>query len=176
MGAILSDCGRYRYRLWRDLEPSLEEAGRKPETVLFLMLNPSTADHREDDPTIRRCVGFARRLGYQRLSVGNLYAFRATDPAQLQEAQDPVGPGNDAHLWKLAREADQIVAAWGANPGPVLEREREVRELVASTTSRIFCLGTTKAGRPRHPLYLPKDTDLEDLPPLYAAAPSEPAR
>jgi hypothetical protein len=163
-GAVISDCGRYRYTLEREWMTGVG-------TCLFVMLNPSTADASEDDPTIRRCIGFAQRWGYRRLAVGNLYAFRATNPKQLWEPNGPVGEfpchepwgchrhnRNDHHLEELADAADRIVVAWGANPGPIDHPPRYVADLLAEHhPDPALCLGTTKSGAPRHPLYVPKD-------------------
>lgn len=146
--AVLSDDGVYRYSLDRTWEASGPRA-------LFVMLNPSTADAHLDDPTIRRCVGFAKAQGCVGLTVVNLYAFRATKPADLWQTADPVGPENDEHLadtltqWRSV--GWPVIAAWGANAEP--HRVRDVMRLgddVAWTA-----LGLTKAGMPRHPLYLP---------------------
>lgn len=137
---------RYRYVLNRELATD-----RNNGTVLFVMLNPSTADRTSNDPTIRRCIGFATRWGFSRLRVVNLYAARATKPADLFALNDPVGPQND---WYLARElerADRIVAGWGHH-GARFDRARHVIE--AHADRRWYCLGTTKDGEPRHPLYV----------------------
>ena len=99
MTAILSPCGRYRYRLERDLGA----IGAMRGSVAFVMLNPSTADATTGDPTIRRCIGYARAWSYAKLIVGNAYAWRSTDPAGLWTADDPVGPENDQHLEQIAR-------------------------------------------------------------------------
>lgn len=146
-GAHISDDGRYRYgliRRWGD-----------GTAATFVMLNPSTADGEQDDPTIRRCVGFARALGCDALLVVNLYAWRATKPEDLWTAEDPVGPENDYRLERhirAAASADRpLVAAWGANA-----REDRVRAVIAMRgADRLTALGVTKDGAPRHPLYLP---------------------
>lgn len=140
--AVCSPCGGYRYTLTR----TWDAAG---PTVLFIGLNPSTADATEDDPTIRRCIGFARDWGYGRLLVANLFAWRATDPRDLACACDPVGPGNDDWLRKCIAEADQAVVAWG-NPGARYDRAATVTAMLPSPC----CLGLTKLGAPRHPLYV----------------------
>lgn len=141
--AVLSTCENYRYELtrhWGD-GPVLE----------FIMLNPSTADGRDDDPTIRRCVGFGKAWGYGSLVVHNLYAFRATDPRALQYAADPIGPDNYAYL--SSSDADFTVAAWGANSAATSWWNGAVAETLSRR--KMFCLGTTKNGFPRHPLYVP---------------------
>lgn len=151
MGAVISDCGRYRYTLEREW---LTGSG----TCLFVMLNPSTADASEDDPTIRRCVRFAQGWGYGRLTVGNLFAFRATDPNQLLHAADPIGPENDRWLARLCDQAQRIVIAWGAHPKAQARAEVAMRHVIdRHPYKRPFCLGATKSGAPRHPLYVPGD-------------------
>ncbi len=150
-GADISPCGLYRYSLWRTWDAS------KP-VVLFVMLNPSTADADVDDPTIRKCMGFARRWGYGTLLVGNLYALRATDPRELDAANLPVGPGDFHALYDLATRADRIVAAWGAKPnrGSYTRREARVLETLSDFGKRdVYALKLTKHGYPWHPLYAP---------------------
>ena len=122
-------------------------------TVLFVMLNPSTADAETDDPTIRRCAGFARRWGFRELAVANLFALRATNPRELWRASDPVGPENDQHLVEMSSRADAVIAAWGAH-GVYRNREQHVLRLLNGT---VEYLGLTKQGHPRHPLYLRAD-------------------
>jgi hypothetical protein len=155
--AVISECGQYRYMLTRDI--ALENPGNFK--TLFVMLNPSTADATEDDPTIRRCISFAKGWGCPSLTVANLYAFRATDPRELkrQPAGKAVGPENDAWLRRLLLEHHrQAVCAWGANADP--ERVEQFLGLALETGSTLWCLGTTKAGQPKHPLYLRRDTPL----------------
>lgn len=147
--ATLSPCRKYRYSLFRWWDKS------KPY-VLFIGLNPSTADETEDDPTIRRCIGFAKKFGFGGICMANLFAFRATDPAVMKMEVDPVGPDNDEWLKKLASEANQVVASWGIN-GTHLDRNHEVKGLIPS----MMCLGETMEGHPKHPLYLPKETELQ---------------
>ena len=146
--AAFSRCGTYRYALWRRWDES------RPH-VLFVALNPSTADDRKDDPTIRRCIGFARDWGYGGLAVANLFAFRATLPAVLREARAPVGPRNDRWLARLAGETGLVVAAWGAY-GRLADRAAEV----APWLGDCHCLGLTAGGAPRHPLYVRRDAPL----------------
>lgn len=143
--AVLAPDGRYRYRLDRHW-------GVGPG-VLFVMLNPSTADATHDDPTLRRCIGFALDWGYASLTVANLYAYRATDPAELKKVTDPVGPECDHYLEQCTGEASLIVAAWGmhAQPG----RVEQVRRLLGP---EVMALAWTKAGQPRHPLYVRGNT------------------
>jgi hypothetical protein len=143
--AEFSPCRRYRYSLWRRWDDG--------PYVMFVGLNPSTADETQDDPTIRRCIGFARDWGYGGLCMANLFAFRATDPADMKAAADPVGPENDASLERLACEAGLVVAAWGVH-GTHLDRARQVA--AARVLGDFTVLGLTADGHPRHPLYLKK--------------------
>lgn len=158
-GAEISPCGTYRYRLWRHWGDSYRR-------LTFVMLNPSTADAKDDDPTIRKCMGFARRLGYSGISIVNLFALRATDPRELTKAEDPVGPENDETLRTALATAHRFVVAWGASTKAkkVFQPRRdwfveECRPLIDD--GRALCLGTTKSGEPRHPLMLSYDTSLE---------------
>lgn len=119
---------------------------------MFVGLNPSTADETNDDPTIRRCIGFAKAWGFSGLVMTNLFAFRATDPKDMKRAADPVGTENDETLVKLAACCGLVVAAWGAH-GSYRGRDREVRALLPN----LHYLKLTKDGHPSHPLYLPGD-------------------
>ena len=141
---ILSPCRTYRYALWREWIGGEGYA-------MFVGLNPSTADEVQDDPTIRRCIAFAKAWGYSGLCMTNLFAFRATDPRDMKIAADPVGPDNDAHLLALSADAGVIVAAWGVH-GSYKGRASAVCKLLPS----LHCLGLTKEGHPKHPLYLRK--------------------
>lgn len=150
--ALLSTCGHYRYELTR---PLAQTETLKP--VLFIMLNPSTADALQDDPTIKRCVGFASREGGSQLTVVNLFALRSPSPKDLLTADDPVGPGNDTVLRDAIQcHADHgvIVVAWGSFSN---ERLQAVAQMLGG---RALCLGTTKDGSPRHPLYVRSDQPL----------------
>ena len=142
-GASFDPGGRYRYLLWRSWDPS------RPR-VAFIMLNPSTADAMRDDPTIRRCLGFARSWGFGSLEVANLFAYRATHPSLLSAVADPVGPENDRYLLGVGQRGQLVVAAWG-NVGSLMNRAQTVSGLL---TCLLYCLGTTTRGQPRHPLYL----------------------
>ncbi len=149
--AELSDDGVYRYALERRWQAEL---GLQSElAVLFVMLNPSTADESADDPTVRRCVSFASSWGYTGVQVGNLFAFRATDPGRLKVATDPIGPENDAWIVRQAQSAALIVAAWGTH-GDYLDRGSAVLALLRATGRPVYCLGVTRSGQPRHPLYV----------------------
>lgn len=149
--AIFSPCRTYRYVLWRWWQQNLP-------AILFIGLNPSTADEQNDDPTIRRCVGFARSWGYGGVCMVNLFAFRATQPADLKKAVDPVGVENDTWLMKMAQETTLIVACWGIHGG-YLKRD----QVVCQHFPHLFCFGSTKHGHPRHPLYIRRDCPLESF-------------
>ncbi|MHC5194686.1 DUF1643 domain-containing protein [Pseudomonas frederiksbergensis] len=144
-GALLSECRTYRYALWRSWETG-------SGYVCFIGLNPSTADETIDDRTIRRCMAFAKAWGYSGMVMLNLFAFRATDPADMLAAVDPVGPDSDRHFLEFTRSAGVVVAAWG-NDGAHLGRHRAVAQIVP----HLHCLKVTKAGYPGHPLYLKGD-------------------
>lgn len=150
--AIISDCGLYRYRLARTWDDQ-----RRP--ACFIMLNPSTADASEDDPTIRRCVGFARGWQCGGIEVVNLFALRATNPNALHVADDPIGPTNDRHIRACAEQCCPIVCAWGVG-GIYRDREKIVMGILRDVGIDVKCLGITKHGRPKHPLYLPGDAEL----------------
>jgi len=119
---------------------------------MFIGLNPSTADEKTDDPTIRRCIGFASDWGYGGLCMTNLFALRATDPHVMMKHSEPVGFENDKYVLELSKQAGIVIAAWGTK-GVFQHRDETVCAMVAN----LKCLGLTKAGHPRHPLYLPKD-------------------
>jgi hypothetical protein len=140
--ARLSRCGRYRYVLERSWG-----CGR---TVLVIGLNPSTADAYVDDPTVRRCVRFAKDWGYDRLLIANLFAYRSTNPKVLLEVDDPIGPSTDRILRETIEEADCVIAAWGARGG-LFKRDRTVLAML----NDVYCIGLTASGKPRHPLYMP---------------------
>jgi hypothetical protein len=141
----------YRYRLERHW---CEGRG----LCAFVMLNPSTADEHRDDPTIRRCIGFARHWGYAGLIVANLFARRATDPLTLFAAHDPVGdPANRDAILGAIDEAALILCAWGHFPAAA-DRGRQAIALVHQRGGTPYCLGLTKRGAPRHPLYVPATT------------------
>lgn len=144
--ATYSDCERYRYSLTREWEP---DKGR----VAFVMLNPSTATEVQNDPTVERCERRARALGFGAFRVCNIFAWRATDPRDMRAAQDPVGPGNDAAIIAAADWADTLVCAWGTH-GEHLNRGPAVEVLLRQTGAPLTHLGLSKAGHPKHPLYI----------------------
>lgn len=141
---------RYRYQLTYTWDPDTAP-------VVFCMLNPSTATALTVDNTITRCLGFARALGAGGLVVVNLFAWRATDPRDLRAAADPVGPDNTRFILDATSHYPyrMVIAAWGADP-MARDRGRDVHHLLRLTGPDLYCLGTTKDGAPRHPLYLPK--------------------
>lgn len=147
--AEFSKCRTYRYSLWRDLNMLHPEM---PGYVLFIGLNPSTADENLDDPTIRRCKGFAQAWGYGSLCMANLFAYRNTEPAAMKVAADPIGIENDWYLQHLATNASLVVAAWGTH-GAYMNRGDTVRKMIPN----LHYLRLTKSGFPEHPLYLPGD-------------------
>lgn len=149
--AKLSEGREYRYALGRIWDPS------NPRTLYVIGLNPSTADETEDDPTIRRCIGFAKAFGCGGLTMLNLFALRSTDPKGLRAVADPIGPENDLTLLSARMlENVVIVAAWGVH-GTFMGRDREVRKMF---DGQLHHLGLTKDGHPKHPLYLKSDTSL----------------
>jgi hypothetical protein len=146
----------YRYLLTRIWDPSVRP-------VVFIMLNPSTADALEDDATIRRLAGkngFARQLGAGGLVVVNLFGLRSTDPRALLHHPDPVGRHNDAFVRQATDMADAVICAWGV-AGVTGDRGREVTRALAARRVPLHCLGRTSTGQPRHPLYLPKNAVLQ---------------
>lgn len=151
--AIFSPCRTYRYSLARVWDDSAPVCG-------FVLLNPSTADEVSNDPTIARCIGFARRWGFGSLLACNIFALRSTDPKGLRQVDDPVGPGNDRAIRRLARSADLVVAAWGGH-GRYLGRGERVRAMLPDDA---VCLGVNADGSPKHPLYLRGDSARVALP------------
>jgi len=149
--ATISPCGIYRYdlvRSWVTFNPAL---GR----VTFLMLNPSKADATKPDPTMTRCLDFAKTWKFDSLSIINLFAFRSTKPEELRRAVNPVGPENDDFIRRHASLADLLVCAWGANPF-AKNRINRVMEILSSVGVKPHCLQLTKEGHPSHPLFLLK--------------------
>jgi hypothetical protein len=146
--AEFSPCRRYRYLLWRAW--GIRSDASPVRYAMIVGLNPSTADEISDDPTIRRCVAFARSWGCSALCMTNLFAYRATEPADMLAQPDPTGPDNDVVLVRMAANATIVVAAWGIH-GDHLGRASEVARLLP----RLHYLRLTKNGHPGHPLYLP---------------------
>lgn len=150
-----SPCRRYRYTLEHVFDPLLHE--NSPRLIMWIGLNPSTADENKLDPTLRRVRGFSAAWGFTSFVMTNLFAFRATDPADMKRAADPVGPANDTWLATMAGRCEKIVAAWG-NHGFHRDRDVEVMNLLG--VECLTCLGLSKTGSPKHPLYIGGDTAL----------------
>jgi hypothetical protein len=148
-GAILS--GSYRYLLWRTWDET------RPH-LLWVLLNPNTADEQTDDPTLRRCIRFSREWQYGGLEIVNLFAFRTPHPHDLHRVADPIGDENDQYLTAAAARAAGIILAWGAK-GAYLQRDRTVLALLSlHATQSLYCLGIAHNGCPCHPLYRPRST------------------
>jgi hypothetical protein len=144
-GAVLSDCGTYLYNLWRRWD-------EEKDWLIWIMLNPSTADGTQNNATIRSCMGYAQARGHGGISVYNLFAFRATNPQELRTASDPVGPLNDHYLREIPN--DRFVAcAWGAAANLFPERVQAVKQIIDGKL--LIHLGMA-GGQPRHPLDLGK--------------------
>lgn len=155
----------YRYTLWREWpgdfwfdeitkgEPGY---GRRDEYVQFIGLNPSTADEKKDDPTVRKCINFAKRWGFGAMCMTNLFAFRATDPKVMKQYPEPVGPDNDKWLVEIAKSSGAIIAAWGTN-GVHQGRDAAVKKLIPG----MWCLRKTQHGHPEHPCYITYDIELQ---------------
>lgn len=159
--AVLSDDGVYRYSLSRRW-PAPPGIVLEPKILPFVMLNPSTADALVDDPTIRRCIGFAKSLDYDGILVRNLYALRSKDPSALKEHRDPIGPANPAALLGIADPGDIVVCAWGANSFAEKRGQDIAKAMRENWGFFTMALGVTKSGAPRHPLYVHGDTRLQE--------------
>ena len=180
-GASISADGKYRYLLWREWRMESHDPAKwrwldavdgegarlgEPKACVFVMLNPSTADGETDDPTIRRCVGFAKSLRYERIEVVNLFAYRATNPKDILSMHytaDPVGFENESYVETAAINAGIIVCAWGSH-GTHMDQDQTMLGWLASRDRHTYCLGRTKSGQPKHPLYLRADSKLEPYP------------
>lgn len=145
-GAIIDSTERYRYSLWRNWDITLPR-------VTFIMLNPSTADSSVNDPTINRCIAYAKNWGYGSLEVVNLFAYRATKPIKLRGALDPIGEENNQHILNALTRSEKVIPAWGIN-GTLLNRDKDVIELLRQNDAPVFALQLTKDGHPRHPLFV----------------------
>jgi hypothetical protein len=149
MSAVISSCGQYRYRL--------DRKGFGPGCTAIIMVNPSTADGTLDDATIRKIQGFGRVNEWGHLIVGNLFAYRATDVRELGKVDDPIGPENDAHLFRIACLVDRIIVAWGpVSKQPKAHRARWQKVMRIFGGASTFSIGPpAKCGHPKHPLMLP---------------------
>lgn len=144
-GAVLSDDGVYRYvlsRIWDDAK----------DKVMFIALNPSTADALNDDPTIGRMIGYAKLWGYGGMYVCNLFAYRATDPKDMKSAENPIGNQNDTFIQQYAAKSDKVIFCWGTH-GSYLNRDKDMLKLIDNPC----CIELSKHGHPKHPLYLKAD-------------------
>lgn len=168
--AIFSPCRTWRYtlrRVWPDLFDGLfPSPPRADKMVAFIGLNPSTADEVENDPTVRRCINFAKRWGYGGMFMLNIFAYRSTDPDKLYVVEDPVGAFNDRYILKVVDQAALVIGCWG-NHGKLQGRGWELIRLIQSEQSadrQLYRLGAlTNMGQPRHPLYLKGDLLPEPL-------------
>ena len=145
--------GDYRYWLCREWNTNTPR-------VTFIMLNPSRADATTDDPTLRRCISFAKSWGYSSLEVVNLFAYRASKPVDLKKVTDPVGKENDRYLKEAVERADKIIVAWG-NWGILKNRYKDVLKMLRGLDGiQLYCLGITNKSHPKHPLYIESNTPL----------------
>lgn len=160
-GRDAGDITAYRYSLLRCWHEEWTE-GEDP-AMYWVMLNPSTADHQIDDPTIRRCMGFAKTCGFRAMYVVNLYGLRATRPVHLWEHSNPVGPENGRYLRAVLEASINVggvvVAGWGTNARP--EDVETFEQVVDAVGASVWCLGNNGDGSPKHPLYLAADTALK---------------
>jgi len=143
--AVFSPCRKYRYSLSRTWDIN-------QKIILFIGLNPSTADETHDDPTIRRCLLYSSRWGFGGMIMVNLFAFRATLPKDLKNSKHPVGRDNNQFIIHAHKDASMTIAAWG-NDGDLYNRDQEVLEIISNP----MCLKVNKTGQPAHPLYQKKD-------------------
>tara|TARA_Y100001970_G_scaffold277689_1_gene382283 strand:- start:468 stop:947 length:480 start_codon:yes stop_codon:yes gene_type:complete len=144
-GAKFSNCRKYRYTLWRTWDDS------KPK-VMFLGLNPSTADEVNNDPTVTRCINYAKVWGYGGMFMMNIFAFRTTYPVELKKAKNPIGKDNDKWIKEISLSVDKSIGAWG-NDGKFLDRSKSIKNIVKN----LHCLKVNSSGEPAHPLYLKAD-------------------
>jgi len=153
--AVFSKCRKYRYSLTRSWNSA-------DGYVLFIGLNPSIADETIDDPTLTRCINFAKDWGYGGLIMVNLFAYMSTYPIDLKKVKLPIGNNNNKHILKNHQKSQLTVAAWG-NDGHFLKRDKEVLKIICNP----MCLNINKSGQPAHPLYQKKDQELINLPTSY---------
>lgn len=151
-GAVFSQCRKYRFTLWRIW-------GRTDNLVNFLMLNPSKANEMDNDPTVERCQRRAEKWGYDGIIVTNLFAFMATDPAEMKSQENPIGERNDDCILESACSANVVVCAWGTH-GKHMGRAKDVLKLLRPFACKLHALKVSINGEPYHPLYLPYDLEL----------------
>ena len=156
-GAELSEDGLYRFLLWRPCFPEVRSGNR----VLWVMLNPSTANARENDATIRKCIGFTKHWGFGHMEVVNLFAWRATDPKELRVVSVPVHSDNHLYIQEACARSNLTVVAWG-NQGALLGQDKQVLDILRGPDGKreVWCLGTTRSGQPKHPGRLGYNTKL----------------
>ena len=141
--AVISDDGKYRYSLSRKWDKT------KPE-IMFIMLNPSTADDTVDDRTIKRIINFSKTWGYGGLLVGNIYAYRSSNPKLLRDVDDPIGPENEKYIRKMLQKVNTVVYAWGDN------NKKGEPDWLKNIVKAPLCIEISQQGNPRHPLMLKK--------------------
>lgn len=158
---IFSPCRKYRYTLWREWDNgglfTPTQIERQFQYLMVIGLNPSTADETKDDPTIRKCIGFARRWHFGALCMTNLFAWRDTKPETMKRVDDPAGEAQQHHLLKCASEAGMVLAAWGKH-GRHRNQDLTVGQWLQSIGVQLKCLKTNNDGSPMHPLYVPYET------------------
>jgi hypothetical protein len=154
-GAVISECETYRYLLWRIWD-------KKKPMLAYILLNPSTADHQQDDPTMTRCIRRSQDLGFGGMWVANLFALRSTDPKNLYTHKTPIGPLNDEVLLAVCHEADTVMCGWG-NHGVFQNRGQGVVQLLKDKNITPKCLGLSGKNQPLHPLYQPYTALLQDF-------------
>ena len=141
-GAHFSECRKYRYVLWRTWDKS------KPK-VMFLGLNPSTADEVKNDPTVSRCINYSKSWDFGGMFMMNIFSYRTTYPSELKKEKNPIGHKNDYWISKIYKNSELCIGAWG-NDGFFLKRSNDICSLIPE----LFCLKINKCGEPAHPLYL----------------------
>ncbi|MDI2516726.1 DUF1643 domain-containing protein [Pseudomonas aeruginosa] len=159
MSAVISECGRYRYRLERDCCPPFEGS----KVYAYFGVNPSTADASIDDATVRKWRGFTLRNGGHRFIVGNVFCYRATDVKELRRQDDPFGPLSTEHFRAIVSDADILVPCWGSlskMPRDLRGAAPQLLHWLIRSGKPVMCFGVTSCGQPKHPLMLGYDTPL----------------
>jgi len=152
---VFSPDRRHRYSLIHRWDDLLTPADERERSIAWICLNPSTADEQQLDPTLRRIRGFSTAWGFSHFVMLNAFAFRATDPADMKAAADPVGPENDRWIAHWAERVERVIVGWGEH-GAHLGRDRQVVALI--DPAKTFCLARNASGQPKHPLYVAADT------------------
>ena len=162
-GACFAPCDKYRYFLWREWRRSPEKTG----TVVFVLLNPSTANEVDDDKTTKRCIKFSKRkdkdFNCNRMEIVNLFAWPATKSEELCDTDDPVGPDNDKYICEAVSRADRVVVGWGRResfPKKYRHRDRDVMKLLDRHGKQPYAFAVNKDDTPRHPLYVKESQEL----------------